>query len=202
MVYILAICPKQSPGLFGLIAMLNVFLFTLVTLFLLGALFWLSQRARKDLRGADLLQTVSAETLLPQHYQYFPQVCRAISAEDARYLQLRATPAVRRAALRARRTVALKFLAGLRDDYRRLDRLARVLTTLAPSANQKREAQRIWLACKFELRWRMVWLEIWSGAAPAAQLQNMAGFIGALSARTQNAMNVLQESTNPTSVNV
>jgi hypothetical protein len=180
--------------------MLNVFLFALITLFLLGALFWLSQRVRKDSRGAGLLRTVSAETLLPQHYKFFPQVCRAMSAEDARYLQLRVTPAVRRAALRARRTVALKFLTGLRDDYRRLDRLARALTTLAPSADQQREAQRIWLACKFELRWRIVWLEIWSGAAPVAQLQNIAGFIGGLAARTQNSMNVLQGSTNPTSV--
>jgi len=182
--------------------MLNVFLYALLAVVLLGTLFWLSQRARRGARDADLLRTVSAETLLPQHYKYFPQVCRAISAEDARYLQLRATPAVRRAALRARRTVALKFLTGLRDDYRRLDRLARVLTTLAPSANQQREAQRIWLACKFELRWRIAWLEIWSGAAPVAQLQNMSGFIGALAARMQNSMNALQEATNPTSVSV
>jgi hypothetical protein len=182
--------------------MLNVFLFALVTLFLLGALFWLSHRARKDPRGADLLRTVSAETLLPQHYKYFPQVSQAISREDARYLQLRATPAVRRSARRARRTVALKFLTGLRDDYRRLDRLARVLTSLAPAANQQREVQRILLFWQFEFRWRMLWLEVWTGATPVTQLQSIAGFIGALAARTQNSMNVLQESTNPTSVSV
>jgi len=182
--------------------MLSVYLFALLTLALLGALFWLSHRARRDVRGADLLRTVSAETLLPQHYKYFPQVRRAISQEDAQYLLLRATPAVRRAARRKRRTVALKFLTGLRDDYRRLDRLARVLTTLAPAANQQRELQRLWLACKFEVRWRIVWLEVCSGAAPVAQLQNMAGFIGALAARTQASMNALQESTNPTSVSV
>ena len=182
--------------------MTSVYLFALLTLFLLGALFWLSHRARKGPRGADLLRTVSAESLLPQHYKYFPQVCRAISAEDARYLQIRATPAVRRSARRTRRTVALKFLTGLRDDYRRLDRLARVLTSLAPKANQQREAQRIWLAWQFEFRWRMLWLEVWTGATPVAQLQNMAGFIGALAARMQTSMNVLQESTSPTSVSV
>src|SRR5882724_12454505 len=99
--------------------MLNVILFTLLTLALLGALFWLSFRARKDLRGVDLLKTVSAETLLPQHYKYFPQVCRALSSDDQQYLKLRASPAVRRSAMRARRAVALKFLKGLPDDYRR-----------------------------------------------------------------------------------
>jgi len=182
--------------------MISVFLFALLTLALLGALYWLSQRARRDSRGADLLRTLSAESLLPQHYKYFPQVCRALSAEDAQFLQLRATPAIRRSARRARQLVALEFLSGLRDDYRKLDRLARVLTSLAPSANQQREAQRIWLACQFEFRWIIVWLEIWSGVAPVTQLQSMAGFIGVLAARLQTSMSVLQESVVPTSVSV
>jgi|CZKC01.1.fsa_nt_gi hypothetical protein len=182
--------------------MLNVFLLALVTLVLLGALYWISQRDRQEPRGVDLLRTLSADTVLPQHYKYFPQVCRALSTEDARFLQLRATPAIRRSALQTRRAVALKFLTGLKDDYRKLDRLARVLASLAPLANQQREAQRMWLAFQFEFRWAAVWLEVWSGASPVAQLQSMAGFIGVLAARMQTSMNVFQESSNPTSVSV
>lgn len=182
--------------------MTNVFLFALLTLALLGALYWLSRRARKDARGADLLRTLSGDSLLPQHYKYFPQVCRALSVEDARFLESRATPAVRRSARRARRTVALQFLTGLRDDYHKLDRLARVLASLAPSANQRREVDRISLALKFGIRWRVVWLEIWSGAAPVSQLQSMAGLIGGLAAQMQTSMNALQESSEPTSVSV
>jgi hypothetical protein len=182
--------------------MTSVYLFALLTLALLGALYWLSLRARKGAQGADLLRTLSADSLLPQNYKCFPQVCRALSEEDARYLQLRTTPAIRRSALRARRSVALHFLTGLKDDYHKLDRLARVLASLAPAANQQREAQRIWLALKFSFRWRVVWLEIWSGAAPVTQLQSMAGFIGGLAAQMQLSMNVLQESANPTSVSV
>lgn len=180
--------------------MMGVFLLALVTLFLLGALFWLSLRARRTPGSADLLRTISAEALLPQHYKYFPQVCRAISIEDARYLKLRASPHIRRSARRARREVALKFLIGLNDDYRKLNRLARVLTTLAPSANQNREAQRIRMSIQFRFRWWLVWLEIWSGAAPVAELQSMAGSIGALAARMQNAMNLAKESAQPSSV--
>jgi hypothetical protein len=182
--------------------MTNVFLFALLTVALLGALYWLSHRARRDTRGTDLLRTLSADSLLPQHYRYFPQVCRALSAEDARFLDLRAAPAARRAARQARRTVALQFLTGLRDDYQKLDRLARVLASLAPSANQRREAHRISLALKFGFRWRVVWLEIWSGAAPVSQLQSMAGLIGGLAAQMQTSMNTLQESAEPTSVSV
>lgn len=182
--------------------MTSVYLFALLTVALLGALYWLSLRARKDARGADLLRTLSADSLLPQNYKYFPQVSRALSVEDSQFLQLRATPAARRAALKARREVALKFLTGLRDDYRKLNRLARVLASLAPSANEHREAQRIWMSFQFRFRWRVVWLEIWSGAAPITQLQSMAGFIGGLAAQMQTSMSVLQESADPTSVSV
>jgi hypothetical protein len=182
--------------------MTSVYLFALLTLALLGALYWLSRRARKDTRGADLLRTLSADSLLPQHYKYFPQVSRALSEEDARFLQTRAAPDVRRSALRARRSVALNFLTGLKDDYQKLDRLARVLASLAPSANQRREAHRIWLAFRFGFRWRVVWLEIWSGAAPISQLQSMAGLIGGLAAQMQTSMNAIQESAEPTSVSV
>jgi hypothetical protein len=182
--------------------MTSVYLFALLTVALLGALYWLSQRARRNPRGADLLRTLSSDSLLPQHYRYFPQISRALSAEDAAFLQSRATAAVRRAALQARRTVALQFLAGLRDDYQKLDRLARVLASLAPSASQRREAERFWLAFRFALQWRVLWLEIWSGATPISELQKMAGFIGGLAAQMQTSINVLQESADPTSVSV
>ena len=101
--------------------MTSVYLFALLTVALLAALYWLSQRARRDPKGSDLLRTLTSDALLPQHYKYFPQVSRALSAEDARFLQSRASPTVRRAALHARRTVALQFLVGLRDDYQKLD---------------------------------------------------------------------------------
>lgn len=180
--------------------MTTVYLFALLTVALLGALYWLSQRARRDAKGSELLRTLSSDSLLPKHYKYFPQVSRALSAEDARFLQSRAVPAVRRAALRARRTVALQFLLGLRDDYQKLNRLARVLTSLAPAANQQREAERFWLAIQFGIRWRVLWFEIWSGAAPASQLQSMAGFIGGLAAQVQSTISILQESEDPASV--
>jgi hypothetical protein len=182
--------------------MLNVLLFSLLALALLGALYWLSGRARKERGGADLLRTLSTENLLPQHFKYFPQVRQALSNEDARFLKSRATPAVRHAARKTHRLVALKFLAGLRDDYQRLDRLARVLTSLAPAANQQREAERIWLAIQFELRCGIVWAELWSGATPVTQLQGMAGYIGTLAARVEGSINALQQTANPTAVNV
>lgn len=180
--------------------MLSALPFMLLTLALLAAILWLAHSTRKRAASKDPLRTVSAETLLPQHYKYFPQICRALSSEDLQYLKLRASPAALRSARRARRAVALKFLTGLWDDYQRLNRLARVLTMLAPSASRHREAQRVWLAIQFRFRWYLLWLEIWSGAAPVAELQSMAASIGVLAAGMQKSMNLLQDTVHPTSV--
>jgi len=87
----------------------------------------------------------------------------------------------------------------LRDDYRILDRLARVLTSLAPAANQQREIQRILLAWQFEFRWRMLGLEIWTGARPVTQLQSMAGPSAHWPLECKRNES-LQESARPTSV--
>src|SRR5580700_3423206 len=104
---------------------LSVTLFALVTVALLSALYWLSHRSRRNHNQPHPLQTISSEKLLPQNYKYFPQVRQALSKEDDEFLATRAGENARRLARKVRRDVALEFLQGLRDDYRRLDRLAR-----------------------------------------------------------------------------
>lgn len=173
----------------------SVFLFSLVTLALLGALYAVSRRMSKDRGAAHLLETLPVEDLLPHHYKYFPQVRQALSDEDARYLALRATPGARRLARHARRSAALRFLEGLRDDYNRLDRLARTLTAFAPAANSRREMERIWLAVRFDLLWVLVWLSLWTGMTPVVQLRSLADLIGSLAARLETSMAALQTST-------
>ncbi len=173
--------------------MMNVILFALVTLALLAAFYWLSHRVKGERGSVTLPQAVSAEKLLPQHYRYFPQVRQALSDDDRVFLERRASSNARRMALRARRSAALEFLAGLRDDYRRLDRLARTLTALAPVPNRLREAERIRLAIRFEFMWVRIWLRLWTGAAPITQIQHLAELIGTMAVRLGNGMDALHE---------
>ncbi len=172
--------------------MIGVFLFSLLTLALLGALYWVSHRITGDRGAAHLLETLSAEEILPQHYRFFQQVRQALSAEDARYLAMRANSRARRLALRVRRATALRFLEGLRDDYNRLDRLARTLTALAPSANSQREVERIWLFLRFNSLWVLVWLSLWTGANPVVQLRSLSDLIGSVAARLEVSMAAIQ----------
>lgn len=171
--------------------MTGVYLFSLVTLTLLGALYWLSRRMSKDRGAAHLLETLSAEELLPHHYKYFPQVRQALSPEDSRFLAQRTDSRTRRWAKQARRNAALKFLVGLRDDYNRLDRLARTLTALAPTANSQREIERLLLFVRFNLLWSLVWLSLWTGATPVSQLRSLSDLIGSLAMRLESSMAAL-----------
>jgi hypothetical protein len=172
--------------------MINVILFALLTLALLGALYWLSHRIKGSRDAANVLQAISAEKLLPQNYKYFPQVRQALSKEDEEYLESRVGTNARRMALSVRRNIARDFLAGLRDDHRRLDRLARALTAVAPALNQELEFARIRLALRFEFLWALVWLRLWMGATPVTQIQQLAEFIGSLAVRTGASMDALQ----------
>lgn len=170
----------------------NLFLYTLLAIAILLALYWLSRRARSDRDDPNPLQGLSAQELLPRHFKYFPQVSQALSAEDAAYLARRAGGDVARQARRARRDIGLEFLAGLREDYRRLDRLARVLTALAPGANPQMETERIGLAIRFEFLWGLVWLRLRTGGAPVVHIRQLAELIGTLTAGLESSMNSLQ----------
>jgi hypothetical protein len=171
---------------------LRLIVFGIGALVVLGLLYLLTRRAKVETNAEGLLQNVTSGDLLPKHYRFFPQVCRALSAEDDEYLLKRADPRVRKSAARVRRQVGLEFLHGLREDYRRLDRLARALTALAPAANPQREAERVWLAVLFEIRWAFVWVSLWSGVTPVLQLQRLTNLIGALTSRLEAAIGVWQ----------
>jgi hypothetical protein len=156
-------------------------------------LYWLSRRAKAAGSAEELLKNSTSGDLLPKHFKYFSQVRRALSNEDNEYLSRRADPIARKSALRIRRTIGLEFLFGLRDDYRRLDRLARALTALAPSANPQRETERLWQAIRFELLWLVVWGSLWSGVTPILQMQHLTNFIGTMTARLESSLGTWQE---------
>jgi hypothetical protein len=189
------ICLDIALSLRGDELILRITLFGIAALIVLGLLFWLFRRAKIAGSAEHLLRNSLSGDLLPKHYKYFPQVRRALSTEDNEYLLRRADPVARKSARRIRREVGLEFLHGLREDYTRLDRLARALTALAPAANPEREAERVWLAMRFEFRWFLVWGSLWSGMTPLLQLQSLTNFVGILTARLESALGTWQEAT-------
>ncbi len=123
-----------------------------------------------------------------RHYVYFPQIRQAISASDREYLLRTASSRVARQALRERRAVVRRFLRGLRDDFSRLDKLGRAIAALSPEVSRPQETQRLLLNARFQALYALVWLRLSIGMLPLDQLEVLAGMVGRLATRIDEAM--------------
>ena len=124
----------------------------------------------------------------PKHYQYFPQIRRALSAEDSAYLIQSAPPEVAKQALRERRAVARAYLKGLGEDFSDLARLGRVIAALSPEVSRKQETQRLVLDLKFQLLYALIMVRLSTGNLPIEQLESLTGIVGRLATRLDEAM--------------
>jgi hypothetical protein len=128
------------------------------------------------------------ESFLPRHYRYFPQVRQALSVADKDYLDRAASREVAQMAHRERRAVARHFLAGLRQDFSNLERLARMVAALSPVISSEQETERLVLGLKFRLLYAWVWLRLSTGRAPLDQIEHLTGLVGRLATRMEQAM--------------
>jgi ABC-type anion transport system duplicated permease subunit len=173
--------------------MISIVYVTALAAAILIALYALARVARRAQTAPELSGELPTAHLIPEHFKYFPQVRQALSKEDSEYLARRATSANAQRARRNRRDVGLEFLSGLHEDYRRINRFARVLVALAPNASFQRETERLRMAIHFEVVWAFVWLRLWAGGTPIGQLGSLADMIGTLATQLEGAMAALPE---------
>jgi hypothetical protein len=166
---------------------LVVLLTTCATLLILGAMVWL---IGKPLPEENSLSPGSKiEDLVPLHTPHFPQLRQALESADNRYVRQKANPAVHRMWQEERRQILRSFLAGLAEDFARLDRLARIVASLTPRFSRREELVRIWLSLRFRLTYRIVSLRIsLGGVSSARQLSYLTQLVGSLSAQAEAAM--------------
>ncbi len=155
-----------------------------------GVLAWLLFPRRKSSGTPAPSYRPDANEALPspKHYQYFPQIRRALSAEDSEYLIQSAPPKVAKQALRERRAVARGYLKGLREDFLNLARLGRVIAALSPEISRKQETERLMLNLKFQLLYALTLLRLSTGNLPIGQLEHLTGIVGRLAMRLDEAM--------------
>jgi hypothetical protein len=155
----------------------------------IGVVLWLQRSGRRErLPGPSPTEVLEMENVLPRHYRYFPQVRQALSASDEQYLDRVAPRDVAQKAHRERRAVARKFLAGLREDFLNLERLARMIAALSPAISSEQETERLILGLKFRLLYARVWLRLSTGREPLEQLEQLTGLVGRLATRMERAM--------------
>jgi hypothetical protein len=167
--------------------------FVAIGLGLLALLLWLPLGWSRQRREVTEAPGLKLEDLTPRHALYISHIQNALSAIDLDYLESRVSAKTLRRVRMERRRVARQFLAGLGDDYRRLDKLARVVAALSPKVEYKQEFGRLWLGLRFRALYVLVWVRLSLGPAPLAPFVHLAGIVGSLSARLEAAMNALAE---------
>lgn len=172
--------------------MIETLLFVGVALGLLLVLLWLAWKpVAPPLPAAEA--KLEIEDLFPLHCRHFPQVRQALSSTDRVYLKERASRRILRQVCAERRGVARKFLAGLNEDFRRLNRLAATVAALSPEISRAQEAERLWLNLRFQILYGLVWLRLGTGSISVPQLGRLADLVGGLAAQIEAAMATLEE---------
>ncbi len=168
--------------------LLLLFLFGILLLLLLA---WVLRDPRKLAKpGGDL---GTAEELDRRHVTYFPQVKRALAAEDFAFLASRGSRALAQLVRKERRRIALAYLACLRGDFLKLWRLARVIASMSPEVGVAQEVKRLQLGLAFSWRYEAIRIKFIFGLAPLPELGSLSEVVSRLSIRLETAMRDLGE---------
>jgi hypothetical protein len=155
-------------------------------LLMLGAAAALLRQPRAMPR-ATVSRSRESDEFFPVHCQFFPQMQQALSAENDAFLSSRASRALRARWRAARRRAARLFLAGLREDIARLNRLARTLARMSPKLTARQEAGLLWLNVRFQMVYGLALVQIALGRPAAAALRELAGLVAGFGGRLQQA---------------
>ena len=136
------------------------------------------------------------DRLLPTHFRYYPQIRQALARTDREYLAQRATPAVCRRWEAERRKVVRGFLAGLKEDYVRLERLGRTVASLSPELGHELERERVWQGARFRFWYGVMWLAPLGSRWTLRLLDRTTNLVGSIANRTAAAMTAIGEATN------
>jgi hypothetical protein len=122
-----------------------------------------------------------------------PQIRQALGKADAEYLAAVVSKAWQQRVARERRQIALAYLSELREEYRRLLKLATVIAALSPEVVAVRELERLRLTLEFSWRFEWIRLTLLAGLAPMAQIGALSDLLSGLSVRLEGAMKELGE---------
>jgi len=165
-----------------------------IALALLGLLFWLLLHPSGETwQISSAANELELEELFPLHCRHLPQVRQAILNNDDVFLRDRLSPSARRAWQTNRRRVLRAFLAGLAEDFSRLEKLARSVAALSPQVDRARELEQFWLGLRFRVLYQLVALRLLLGSASLPQLERLTQFIGSLARQIEVGMLALED---------
>jgi hypothetical protein len=129
------------------------------------------------------------EDLLALHAQHFPQLRQALATLDDDYVRRKASREIERHLRAERRRIVESFLAGLAEDFGRLEHLMKVVQDFSPTGPWIHQIQRAVARFQFRMNYRMASLQIHS-ARPSStnRLARLTELVGNLSVRIEASM--------------
>jgi len=127
------------------------------------------------------------------HVTFFPQIKQALAVQDSVYLASLGMNALANRVRKERRKIALAYLDCLRNDFQRLWRLGRVISSMSPQVGTAQEFRRLQLGSAFSLRYEMIRIKLLFGFAPLTELGALSEVVSRLSIRMETAMQDLGE---------
>src|SRR5277367_3018335 len=129
------------------------------------------------------------EDLLAMHAQHFPQLRQALATLDDDYLRRKASGEIELHLRAERRRIVESFLAGLAEDFGRLNHLMKVVQDFSRPGPWNHQIQRAVARFQFRLNYRLASLQIHS-ARPSAtnRLARLTELVGNLSVQIEASM--------------
>lgn len=128
-----------------------------------------------------------------RHITFLPQIQQTFSTADLEYLAKRGSKRLARRVRQERRETALRYVAALHEDFRRLLRLARVIAVLSPEVRAVHEFERLKLSIRFAWRYRLLRVMLHLELASVPQLSSLSDTVSAFALGIQGVMNELGE---------
>jgi len=165
----------------------------LAVLALVAVLVW-PRRGRRAGGAAHVeMPDFSQDDLVPRHAKYFPLIRHALEGSDLAEIGRRIPPDMRSRLRSERRKVARHYLAGLREDFLRLERFGRMVAALSPKVDARQEAERLRLGIRFRVVYAAVSMRLALGQIPVPAFERLTSFVGSLAIRLEASMTTLLE---------
>jgi hypothetical protein len=129
------------------------------------------------------------EDLLALHAQHFPQLRQALTKLDDDYLRRNACGEIEHHLHEERRHIVESFLAGLAEDFGRLERLMRAVREMSPTEPWIQQCQRAGSRFQFRVNYRLASLAIHSARLQSMnRLARLTELVGNLSEQVEVSM--------------
>ncbi len=152
----------------------------------LGLLLW--SASHHSAPTQESIGKFDEQTLACKHTMNFQHVRQIFESADVRYLSERVDQSVLRSIRRERHRVMLKFLAGLHEDFLRLEEASSIVAALSEKVDARQEWRRFRLGAEFRLKYGLLRAKYAAGMATSNSCRELAWMVSSLALELERSV--------------